>query len=66
MPTMDASSDDEGPPELVESGIHVPSSSDNASSSDITKKVPITIVTGADCSFLLSFISADTSGAQAT
>ena len=41
--TMDTGSDDEGPPELVESGSHVPLTSEPH---DIGKKVPITIVTG--------------------
>lgn len=40
---MDASSDDEGPPELVESGYHALSAS---APSDLQKRVPITIVTG--------------------
>jgi hypothetical protein len=47
---MDASSDDEGPPELVQSGSHVPAAPDPH---DIGKKVPITIVTGMHCSFPL-------------
>lgn len=43
LPTMDASSDDEGPPELVHSGSHVPAAPD---AHDIGRKVPITVVTG--------------------
>ena len=63
---MDASSDDEGPPELVEGGRPVPVLSDNPSPGDISKKVPITIVTGADSSFLLPIAHADGFDAQAT
>ncbi len=40
---MDTSSDDEGPPQLVQSGGLVPTEPD---AHDIGKKVPITIVTG--------------------
>src|SRR5271155_818106 len=48
---MDTGSDEEGPPELVESGSHVPPTS---GPHDIGKKVPITIVTGVQSSLRIS------------
>src|SRR5271156_7124403 len=48
---MDIGSDDEGPPELVESGSHVPLAPEPH---DIGKKVPITIVTGVQSSLRIS------------
>jgi hypothetical protein len=51
---MDTGSDDEGPPELVESGSHVPPT---PGPHDTGKKVPITIVTGVQ-SFPLNLITA--------
>jgi len=44
---MDTGSDDEGPPELVDTGSYVPPTS---GPHDIGKKVPITIVTGVQSS----------------